>query len=314
MLKELFTLLFLSLFINPINSQINENNVLFVGHAYGSHKIQDQTIDKQLLSFIAEQKDILFKKIIFGGDMIQNCEDDVEISNFIRVLDENKINFVIGNHDNCDKIIEIAKNRYGGLNRSEIINNNLVLYINTSIQSDEQVDELFSFIETEITRTNPNNVLIFSHQLFFSKSDFYVRVNSRKFYDYGNRVYDNIYNNFFAGDIKIHFFAGDIGAFPLTPYAFYDKIDNFSFYAVGLGNQKNHKALLIDINNDVIVNYIDINSSVIESKEKYSKYKVQFYQFPKLILSYVKRHFIYVLIFLGFIVAFNLLRKTRGAG
>jgi len=314
MLKELFTLLFLSLFINPINSQINENNVLFVGHAYGSHKIQDQTIDKQLLSFIAEQKDILFKKIIFGGDMIQNCEDDVEISNFIRVLDENKINFVIGNHDNCDKIIEIAKNRYGGLNRSEIINNNLVLYINTSIQSDEQVDELFSFIETEITRTNPNNVLIFSHQLIFSKSDFYVRVNSRKFYDYGNRVYDNIYNNFFAGDIKIHFFAGDIGAFPLTPYAFYDKIDNFSFYAVGLGNQKNHKALLIDINNDVIVNYIDVNSSVIESKEKYSKYKVQFYQFPKLILSYVKRHFIYVLIFLGFIVAFNLLRKTRGAG
>ena len=64
MLKELFTLLFLSLFINPINSQINENNVLFVGHAYGSHKIQDQTIDKQLLSFIAEQKDILFKNFM----------------------------------------------------------------------------------------------------------------------------------------------------------------------------------------------------------------------------------------------------------
>ena len=312
MLKELFKLLFLILFINPINSQIDENTVLFVGHAYGSHKIQDQTIDLDLLRFIKDKKDILFKKVILGGDMIQNCEDDVEISNFIRVLNENKINFVIGNHDNCNKIIEIANNRYGGLNTSEIINNNLVLYLNTSIQSDAEVDELFSFIETEIMRSNPNNVLIFSHQLFFSKSDFYVRVNSRKFYDYGNRVYDKIYNNFFAGDIKIHFFAGDIGAFPLTPYAFYDKIDNFSFYAVGLGNQKNHKALLIDINNDVIVNYIDINSSVIESKEKYSKYKVQFYQFPKLILSYVKRHFIYVFTFIGFIVAFNLLRKPRG--
>ena len=36
-----------------------------------------------------------------------------------------------------------------------------------------------------------------------------------------------IYNKFFTGDIKIHFFAGDIGAFKFTPYAFYDKIDNF---------------------------------------------------------------------------------------
>ncbi len=313
MLKELFTLLFLSLFINPVNSQINENNVLFVGHAYGSHIIKDQTIDKELLSFIAEQKDHLFKKIIFGGDMIQNCEDEVEISNFIKVLNENQINFVIGNHDNCDKIIDIAKKKFGGLNRSETINNNLILYINTSIQSNQEVDELFSFIKSEVMKAKPNNVVIFSHQLFFSKSDFYVRVNSRKHYDYGNSLYDKIYNNFFGEDIKIHFFGGDIGAFPLTPYSFYDKIDNFSFYGVGLGNKKNHKALFIDMNNDIKVNFVDIKSSVIESKQNYLKYKVQFYQFPKLILSYVKRNLIYVLAFLGFIAAFYLFKKRKAS-
>ena len=310
MLKELFKLLFLILFINPINSQIDENTVLFVGHAYGSHKIQDQTIDLDLLRFIKDKKDILFKKVILGGDMIQNCEDDVEISNFIRVLNENKINFVIGNHDNCNKIIEIANNRYGGLNTSEIINNNLVLYLNTSIQSDAEVDELFSFIETEIMRSNPNNVLIFSHQLFFSKSDFYVRVNSRKFYDYGNRVYDKIYNNFFAGDIKIHFFAGDIGAFKYTPYAFYDKMNNFSFYAVGIGNLINSKGILIDLNEEVLVNFVDLKTKEIESKTKYIKYKVQLYQFPKLILSIIKFNIEFFLILLGLILYLKLSKKN----
>ncbi len=306
MLKELCTLLFLILSINPIYSQINKNNVLFVGHAYGSHQLEDQIIDPDLQIFIKEQKDILFKKIIFGGDMIQNCEDEVEISNFIKILNENKSNFVIGNHDNCNKIIEISKNRYGGLNSSEIINNNLILYLNTSIQSDKDVEELFSFIETEIIRSSPKNVIIFSHQVFFSKSDFYVRVNSRKFYDYGNKLYDKIYNKFFTGDIKIHFFAGDIGAFKFTPYAFYDKIDNFSFYAVGIGNLINSKGILIDFNEEVQVNFVDLSTKEIEPKTKYIKYKVQLYQFPKLILSIIKFNIEFFLILLGLILYLKL--------
>jgi len=310
MLKELFTLLFLILFINPLNSQIDKNTLLFVGHAYGSHKLEDQSIDLELQTFIKEQKDILFTKIIFGGDMIQNCEDDVEISNFIKVLNENKTNFVIGNHDNCNKIIEIAKNRYGGLNSSEIINDNLLLYLNTSIQSDTEVEELFSFIETETIRANPKNIIIFSHQVFFSKSDFYVRVNSRKFYDYGNRLYDKIYNKFFARDIKIHFFAGDIGAFKYTPYAFYDKMNNFSFYAVGIGNLINSKGILIDPNEEVLVNFVDLKTKTIESKTKYIKYKVQFYQFPKLILSIIKFNIEFFLILLGLILYLKLSKKN----
>lgn len=150
----------------------------------------------------------------------------------------------------------------------------------------------------------PNNVVILSHQLFFSKSDFYVRVNSRKYYDYGNNLYDKVYN---------HFFAGDIGAFPLTPYSFYNNVDNFIFYGFEVGNEKNHKAILIEMNNDIKVNFVDIKSRVIEPKEKYLKYKVQFYQFPTVILSYVKRNFIYVLAILGFTVAFCLFKERYKA-
>jgi len=70
---------------------------------------------------------------------------------------------------------------------------------------------------------------------------------------------------------------------------------------------------LIEINNEIKVNFIDINSSVIEPKENYLKYKVQLYQFPKLILSYFKRYSIYILAVTTFIVFYNLSRRGRGA-
>ena len=60
MLKAHFTLLFFLLHTNFINFQDFENKILFVGHAYGSHKLKDKNLDPNLLKFINEKKDLLF--------------------------------------------------------------------------------------------------------------------------------------------------------------------------------------------------------------------------------------------------------------
>ena len=309
MLKEHFTLLFFLLHINFINSQDLENKFLFVGHPYGSPNIKDKIIVPDLVKFIQEKQDILFDNVVFGGDIVSDCNDEIEVQNALKIIDLYKIKFVIGNHDRCDRMLEIAKKRFGSLNSFEIINNTLILYLNTSINSDEEVRELYDFIKTHININNPEDVIIFSHQLMFSKSDFHVRTNSRELYDYANKLFDKIYNELFNKDFNIHFFNGDIGAFIFTPYAFYDKINNFNFYAVGLGNKFKSKGILIEINNNVKVNFVDLNTSVIEPKEKYMKYKVQAYQLPKLILYYIKKHFIYFLILI--IIIIKLLKKLK---
>ena len=162
-------------------------------------------------------------------------------------------------------------------------------YLNTNLRSESEALSLFNFISQKIKLYKPKNILIFSHQLIYSKSDFYVRVNSRSFYENANLLYDLIFDRYFKSNTNFYFISGDIGAYPYTPYAFYDYNKNFKFYAVGLGNEKNNKGILIDIKKEVDINFIDFNTYKIEESFKYYKIFVQLYQFPKLILSRFKR-------------------------
>ena len=146
----------------------------------------------------------------------------------------------------------------------------------------------FKFISEHINMNDPQNVIIFSHQVIFSKNDFYLRTNSRQYYNLGNKLYDKIFNRFNKSSIIFHLISGDIGAFKLTPYAFYDKSENFNLYASGLGNLNYNKAIFLKINDSVNINFIDLNTGNIELKKKYSKIKVQIYQFPKLLASRIK--------------------------
>ena len=289
MLKVLFRLLLITIVTDFSFAQYNQEDFLFVGHAYGSHNDFDQEIDPVLNKFITENPN-LFKKIILGGDFIYDCSDDVEFSNFKNFFNSNNVRFVIGNHENCDTIYQFADIKFGATNYYEKINDNLILYLNTSIDSFEQANSLYRFIEEAITLESPKNILIFTHQLIFSKSNFSIRTNSRKHYEYGNHFYDRIFKNYNKSELRFFFFSGDIGAYNFTPYAVYDIDNNFEFYASGLGNDNYSKGILIRLANNVEVNFIDLETSLIEPPRKYSKVKMQLYQFPKLILSLFKNN------------------------
>ena len=298
MLRGLFRLLTILLVINNSYSNSKDSTILFVGHAYGSHFDDDSKLDPVLLNFINTNNKILFDKIIFGGDFIYNCNDVTEIKNFKNSVSTFDYRFVIGNHENCDKILEISKVNFGDFNYYEKQNDNLLIYLNTSSNySKDKVKDMFDYIKNLIEKENPNNVVLFTHQVIFSKNDFYLRVNSRKFYDFGNNLYQMLYDDFNGIDTKFHFFSGDIGAFNYTPFAFFDNYDNFYLYAVGIGNKNNSKAILVNLGKDISVDFIDINNSKIESKENYTSLKVQLYQLPKLLLFHIKSN-IYIFAFL----------------
>ena len=67
MLKVHLRLLFLILYTNSINSQSNYDEILFAGHAYGSHKEIDNSLDGNLISHYNEND---YSKLILGGDFI----------------------------------------------------------------------------------------------------------------------------------------------------------------------------------------------------------------------------------------------------
>jgi hypothetical protein len=288
MLKVLFRLLVIIIATDSSFAQYNQEDLLFIGHAYGSHGEADQQLDPALNKFINNNPSV-FQKIILGGDFIYDCSDDIEIQNFNKFFQSNNVRFVLGNHENCDNITQLADKNFGGINYYEKINENLILYLNTSINSFEQSNDLYAFLDKVIKLESPKNILIFTHQLIFSKSDFSIRTNSRKYYEYGNHFYDKIFQKYNNSQSRFFFFSGDIGAYNFMPYAFYDTENNFEFYASGLGNSNYKKGILINVAQDINVGFIDLETGLVELPRKYSKLKVQIYQFPKLVLSHLKK-------------------------
>ena len=287
MLRDHFKLIFIVLITSSVLSQEQEQKYLFVGHAYGAPDQKDKKIDPSLTNFL-KINDISFDKLVLGGDFIYDCDDIEELNNFNLFYNQYKPYFILGNHDLCSELISFSINTFGGENYYKIIDSNLLLFINTSFENKDKIKKTISYINHKIDSIKPKNVLLFTHQVIFSKNDFYLRTNSRTYYDYGNRFYNHIFKKYYNSKYNFYFFSGDIGAFPYTPYAFYDNSNNFNFYAAGLGNGKHNKGILLKLDKNVAVQFVDLVKGNIESKNKYSKIKVQLYQLPKLLASKVR--------------------------
>jgi len=286
MLRVHQILLFLSLITNSLESKDKNYSILFLGHGFGSHSVIDNSLDPAFLNYFSKNQN-KFNKVVLGGDFIYDCDSTLEVENFLEFYDNNNVDFVIGNHENCNNLFKL--NEVSSKNHHELINESLIFYLNTSIEDESKIDKTLSYIESTISKELPKNVIIFTHQLIFSDSDWFVRVNSRKFYDFGNLLYKKIYNKYYDDNLPFYFIAGDIGAFNFTPYAFYHNSSNFTMLASGLGNKFHSKAIKINLTNPIDINFVDLNSGQSEKLNKYSKLKVQFYQFPKLFLSHLKR-------------------------
>ena len=184
MSKGLLKLLFLGLITSQIYCQENHETILFIGHTFGSHSSDDKSLDPVFLEHINNNSK-KYNEIILGGDFLYNCEDSVEFENFLTFYNKYNPRLVIGGHDICDKVFKILEYN---LNRFKQVDDTLVFYLNTSIDSTKEVDYLYNFINKNINIKKPKNIIIFTHQLIYSTSDWNIRVNSRGFYNYGNML------------------------------------------------------------------------------------------------------------------------------
>ena len=299
MLKVLYQLLFIILFINFSYSQ---EKLYFIGHAYGNPSLKDQKLDPSVLNFLKNET----TKIIYGGDFIYDARDEIEIQNFLGFNKERDYVLIPGNHDVTLKSFKHQKNRF------EIKNKNLFLYLNTNFKDFNEVQNSVDFVSKTIRKKKFKNILIFSHQLIYSKSNFDIRTNSRDNYQPTNLFYDEIFEFLIKENTNIYIYSGDIGAFKYTPYCYFNKIKNLSFYASGLGNGSNNYCIEIKIDsNDNVSNlFVDLNTSKREKPERFSLWKVRLYQFPKLILYEFKlRYQIFITAIVTFFVFALYLRK-----
>ena len=311
MLRGHLKLLFLILFISNLHSQTESKKFLFVGHAYGSHQAEDNNLDPLFLKFHNENNE-LYDKVVLGGDFIYDCSNDEELDNFYNFYKKNDVSFVIGNHDNCEQIFKLYNLNKKKENYHELIGKNLIFYLNTSKEDSQEIKSVIEYIDKIIENKSPNNIIFFTHQLIFSNSDWHVRVNSRKYYSYGNNIYKELYKKYHEDQRQFYFISGDIGAFRYTPFAFYDNDVNFNFLASGIGNGTNTLGLLLDLGNTINFRFINLKTAELYSSNRFSKIKVQIYQLPKLIFYNLKKNYLLSLsILLTLILVYLYLKLSK---
>lgn len=218
--------------------------ILFIGHAYGNPSKSDKQIHPPLISFFNSYNFENTKYIVWGGDFIADCFDNKEIENFLKLVPRkilDKSYFVLGNHEYVcfkdDKFI------FKSIQENEVLkfNNYNLLLANTNFKSHTDIDKL-----EKIILKNKKNLILFNHQIIFSKSNWIFRSNSRDNYELSNDLYDRI------KDIPLTIVSGDVGAFNNMPYLSFFKINNQSLLTSGLGNNDNNFILSISVlNNDL---------------------------------------------------------------
>ena len=94
----------------------------------------------------------------------------------------------------------------------------------------------------------------------------------------------------------------------------FTKYKNIEYFAVGLGNGINNKAIEIQLSesDEVINKFIDLNSSTREDPDKYSRLRIKLYQLPKLIVFVFKSYY-YILFLPIIIVGYKVYKKYYGS-
>ena len=187
-------------------------------------------------------------------------------------------------------------------NTSITYNDNIFFFINSNFTSRKDLDLAISKVSEGV---DYSRVFIFSHQVFFEKSDFLLRTNSREYYELGYEFYDRI-NKLNFNDLYI--ISGDIGTTKYLHHLVYYKKNNISLIASGLGNEINNYAVEISFNQNNQLSFYKINLDNDTKQEIKSKHRYKIYS-KNLFLFFVEKsqskkavvlYCIAILLFLGY--------------
>lgn len=286
-----------TIFSLGISTFNNTEEFLFIGHAYGSTFEKDHQIDPKLLSFFYQGGLENYKYIIWGGDFIEDCNNEVEIYNFNNLLPKSVLEksiYVIGNHESAcyglDKLSFIKKDENRLLRHSS----HDIFFLNTNFKNYKEADSL-----SIIINSSKRDKLIFTHQVIFSKTDWLFRTNSRENYAIANYFYDRINKD----KNRINFIAGDVGAYTKMPFLTFFKNRNNNFITSGIGNKKNNYVLAIRIENgEVTYNKINLDNHNKTNLNSSSIITYQIKNFFQYTFLSQKRTFVFILLFIMLIL------------
>jgi len=177
--------------------------------------------------------------------------------------------FTVGNHDNIDR--ELFKSRYGDTYYHFIVNKDLFIILDPNIDSWNISGEQLNFLTSVLDENyeHVDNIFVFFHQLlWWTPNNIYKnivfnsidgRADSINFWSEIEPLFHSLPN-------EVIMMAGDLGAFSWMDALMYDKYDNITFIASGMGacghptclgedKAGRDNFIIINIDENKIINY-----------------------------------------------------------
>ncbi len=283
--KSSFVLFFIIL-LSYVGAGQTEKVCKFIvaGHAYGAHGGSNIGLHPPLLKKLALTPDSSINTIFLTGDIVNksNPESWAQVDKELDSLGLESF-YVMGNHDDNYTGYEVFRQKHGGSYYSFKKACGTFIILN-STESDRSVSSVqLDFLNDILSKadTNSKNVFIFFHEILWNSHEKYknVRSNSRSRYaqisGYSN-FWDEVFPIFQKyPEMEFYLFAGDVGGNPDAIAAFYDKWENVSLIASGMGEVEDENYLLVNVTADTI------EFDLIPLREKVEMKSIHYYNVPE---------------------------------
>ncbi|MCB0686316.1 MAG: metallophosphoesterase [Saprospiraceae bacterium] len=161
------------------------------------------------------------------------------------------IYFVAGNHDEGNG--SLYQSRYGRTYYTFNYLNDLFLVLNPGLAGWNIQDDQLLFLKGQLEDAQKyRHIFIFFHQVLWQSIDRYadLRINSKDGKAPSINFWTEIEPLLKKLENQIFLFAGDVGATPDKTSFFYDRYDNITFVASGMGNLIQDNYVIVDVSQD----------------------------------------------------------------
>jgi hypothetical protein len=249
------------------------------GHVYSNPSGTEPgiySLFKDKFNYIKSDSTIKFG--IFTGDIVKDGsreewdEVDKDIAGLVI-----PVYFTLGNHDNKNR--ELFIERYGKTYFDFTYKNDLFIILDPNIDGWNISGAQLNFLKQVLSDISPDikNVFVFFHQLLWWSNDnrygnvrpnsFEGRSDSINFWSTVEPLFTNLSCN-------VVMFAGDVGAAEWSADYMYDKYENITFIASGMGEGIGDNFIIVDVMTDNTLQYrlISLNCEDINCLGKLEEY------------------------------------------
>ena len=230
------------------------------GHVYGTPGRKQPGIYPLFKEKFNDIKnDSLTKFGIFTGDIVKEgtVEEWEEVDKDIADLLKD-VYFVVGNHDNADR--DMFLERYGQTYYSFEYRNDLFIILDANIDGWNISGDQLEFLKQKLSEIDQpkRNIFVFFHQLlWWSPCNIYKNVKPNSFEGRHDSInFWSTVEPLFRNTLRnVVMFAGDVGAASWSADFMYDRYDNITLIASGMGEGTGDNFIIVDVLNDKTVEY-----------------------------------------------------------